>query len=220
MANATVNLSGNLFPGAQCIFFCRLAVWRDLGYLWYGLTDSQSVKSVAGGSMDHAPQTGINELAGRLAGALKEAGLWCATAESCTGGLIAAACTDLPGSSAWFKGGVVAYANSAKEGLLDVDPRHIATHGAVSREVVEAMARGAQRALEVECVMAVSGIAGPDGGTREKPVGLVWLCVAAGEQLAARECVFSGDRAAVRLSAVRAALAALLELLAERKACL
>ncbi len=168
--------------------------------------------------MEHSVQIEISALVKRLAAALMAADLFCATAESCTGGLIAAACTDLPGSSGWFNGGVVAYANSAKQDLLGVDPRLIMEHGAVSRAVVMAMARGAQRALRAECAMAVSGVAGPDGGTPDKPVGLVWIAVAAGESLVARQYQFSGDRAAVRLSTVRAALAGLAELLEQERA--
>ncbi len=168
--------------------------------------------------MECSVQIEISAQVKRLAAALVDADLFCGIAESCTGGLIAAACTDLPGSSAWFRGGVVAYANSAKEDLLGVEPRLIMEHGAVSQAVVKAMARGAQRILRAECAMAVSGVAGPDGGTPEKPVGLVWIAIAARESLVARQYQFSGDRASVRLLTVRAALAGLAELLEEKRA--
>jgi nicotinamide-nucleotide amidase len=148
----------------------------------------------------------------RLADVLLREKLWAASAESCTGGLIAAACTELPGSSAWFKGGIVSYSNAAKTTLLNVAPQSIITHGAVSEAVVLSMVRGAQAALDVECAMAVSGIAGPDGGTPEKPVGLVWIAVAKKEYCTAHKFLFSGNRADIRTAAVQAALASLLDL--------
>ena len=97
--------------------------------------------------------------------------------ESCTGGLMAARLTDRPGSSAYVAGGVVAYSNEAKVGLLGVDPALIEGHGAVSAEVAEAMAEGALRRFEADTAVWVTGIAGPDGGTEEKPVGSVCWCV-------------------------------------------
>ncbi len=100
-----------------------------------------------------------------------------ATAESCTGGYIAHLLTGIPGSSAYFKGAIVAYDNSVKSGLLDVDEQLLQTHGAVSKEVVEAMADGARAKLGVSLAVATSGIAGPDGGTDDKPVGTVWIAL-------------------------------------------
>jgi nicotinamide-nucleotide amidase len=100
-----------------------------------------------------------------------------ATAESCTGGYIAHLLTGIPGSSAYFKGAIVAYDNSVKSGLLDVDEQLLQTHGAVSKEVVEAMADGARAKLGVHLALATSGIAGPDGGTDDKPVGTVWIAL-------------------------------------------
>ena len=100
-----------------------------------------------------------------------------ATAESCTAGLLAARLTDRPGSSAYVIGGVVSYANEAKVELLGVDPGLIAAHGAVSAEVAEAMAAGALQRFDADTAVAITGVAGPGGGTEEKPVGTVWFCV-------------------------------------------
>ena len=122
-----------------------------------------------------------------------------AVGESCTAGLLAARLTDLPGSSAWFRGGVVAYSNEAKSELLGVDPGLIERHGAVSPEVAEAMADGALERFEADVACSVTGIAGPDGGTEEKPVGYVCFCakLASGEVLA-RDPVLPGNRADIR----------------------
>lgn len=100
------------------------------------------------------------------------------TAESCTGGGIAALVTSVPGSSEYFKGGIVAYANEVKEELLGVRPETLAAYGAVSRETVVEMAKGAMNRLKTDCAVATSGIAGPGGGTPEKPVGTVWIAAA------------------------------------------
>ena len=135
------------------------------------------------------------------------------TAESCTGGLIAALCTAVPGSSRWFAGGVVSYANSVKSGLLGVDPALLATHGAVSGPVVEAMAKGALDALGVDASLAVSGVAGPDGGSADKPVGTVWVAAGLSTRVTARRHLFPGDRDEVRLAAALAALESVAELL-------
>lgn len=140
-----------------------------------------------------------------------------ATAESCTGGLIAALCTDVPGSSAWFTGGVVAYANEVKRDVLRVDPVLLATHGAVSEPVVRAMAAGVRRLTGTRYAVAVSGVAGPDGGTPEKPVGTVWLAVADGDAVQARRFLFPGDRASVRQATAKAAVEALLALCGEQE---
>ena len=135
------------------------------------------------------------------------------TAESCTGGLIAALCTAVPGSSRWFAGGVVSYANSVKSGLLGVDPALLSAHGAVSGPVVEAMAKGALDALGVDACLAVSGVAGPDGGSADKPVGTVWIAAGLSAGIAARRHLFPGDRDEVRLAAALAALEAVADLL-------
>lgn len=132
-----------------------------------------------------------------------------ATAESCTGGLVAGALTAVAGSSDWFAGGVVAYANAVKTTVLGVPQEVLAAHGAVSAECVIAMARGVCRVLGTSGAVAISGIAGPGGGTPTKPVGLVWMAWVVEDTCAVRSFHFSGDRAAVRTAAVRAALVGL-----------
>lgn len=129
-----------------------------------------------------------------LGGLLKERGLTVATAESCTGGNIARLITSVPGSSAYFTGSVVAYNNSIKTGVLNVDQALINRHGAVSREVVENMAVGVQDYLGTETSIATSGIAGPDGGTEDKPVGTTWISVSYGEKTHSRKFQFGGTR--------------------------
>ena len=122
-----------------------------------------------------------------------------ATAESCTAGMLAARLTDRAGSSAYVTGGVVAYANEAKSGLLGVDPALIAEHGAVSAEVAEAMAAGALEHLDADTAVAITGVAGPGGGTEDKPVGTVWFCVMLGDGTTVTRCVrVPGERADVR----------------------
>ncbi|MFZ4499088.1 MAG: CinA family protein [Burkholderiales bacterium] len=133
-----------------------------------------------------------------------------ATAESCTGGLLSAALTEVPGSSAWFMAGWVTYSNVAKQRDLGVDPRLIERHGAVSGPVVQAMALAAQARAGTDWAIAVSGVAGPSGGSAEKPVGTVWLAWASPHDLRSEQCHFAGDRGAVRHAAVCHALATLL----------
>jgi nicotinamide-nucleotide amidase len=150
-----------------------------------------------------------------LADALRRRGWHMASAESCTGGLIAAACTAVAGSSDWFERGFVSYSNAAKTQMLGVDATLIAEHGAVSEAVARAMAQGAVEHAGVELAVAVTGIAGPGGATPGKPVGTVWLALAvrspAGEmQLQAERLQLPGDRAAVREQTVRVALQRLL----------
>lgn len=153
-------------------------------------------------------------LAGRLGEALAERGWHLATAESCTGGWIAQSVTAIAGSSVWFEGGLVTYSNSAKVGLLGVDAALIERHGAVSAETAGAMAEGARRVLGVEMAVAVTGVAGPGGGSADKPVGTVWFGYAvAGRATLAERHHFEGDRQAVRAAAVATALRRLLELL-------
>lgn len=138
---------------------------------------------------------------------LKRRGATLATAESCTGGRIAAAFTAEPGASDYFLGGVVAYSNEMKIELLGVEREAIEKHGAVSREVAEQMALGAQRITGADCTLATTGIAGPGGGTPEKPVGTVWIAVATPDSVAARCFHFSGNTRAENMdSAVRAAI--------------
>jgi nicotinamide-nucleotide amidase len=146
-----------------------------------------------------------------LAAALRARGWRLATAESCTGGLLAAACTALAGSSDWFERGFVTYSNQAKTELLGVDPGLIQAHGAVSREVAEAMARGALRRAPVQLALSVTGIAGPGGAVPGKPVGTVWLGWGTAHTVQTVCLQLAGDRAAVRAAAVAAALQRLLD---------
>ena len=130
-----------------------------------------------------------------------------ATAESCTGGWLAKCLTDRPGSSAWFEYGFVTYGNAAKGAMLGVGEGTLAAHGAVSVEVAEQMAIGARLASSAEIAVAITGIAGPDGGTADKPVGTVWLAWAGpGPVLVAEQRRFEGDRDAIRRQSVAAAL--------------
>ncbi|MBK7003330.1 MAG: CinA family protein [Rhodoferax sp.] len=135
------------------------------------------------------------------------------TAESCTGGLIAAACTDLAGSSAWFERGFVSYSNAAKTEMLGVDAALIAQHGAVSEQVARAMACGALLHSQAQVALAVSGIAGPGGGSIDKPVGTVCLSWATPQGVVSEVQHFPGDRGAVRAATVRRALQGLCRLL-------
>ncbi len=145
-----------------------------------------------------------------LAAALRARGWRLATAESCTGGLIAAACTSLAGSSEWFERGFVTYSNEAKTTLLGVPQALIAAHGAVSEEVARAMVQGALQHAPVQLAVAVTGIAGPGGAVPGKPVGTVWLAwgtAAGAEPRIHAECLqLDGDRGAVRSATVAAAL--------------
>lgn len=150
------------------------------------------------------------DLLHRIAAALLRRRECFGTAESCTGGLIAAACTDLSGSSQWFERGVVTYSNAAKTELLGVPAELIARHGAVSAEVAERMAAGLLARAPVQWALAVTGIAGPTGGSAEKPVGTVWLALAqAGQPVRVWRELFTGDRQAVRLQTLSSGLAAL-----------
>ncbi len=155
----------------------------------------------------------MNEpLVARLAAALRSRSWRLATAESCTGGLLAAACTSIAGSSDWFERGFVTYSNEAKSELLGVPAPLIAAHGAVSEEVARAMAEGALRHAHAEIALSVTGIAGPGGGGADKPVGTVWIGLAAtGRPTQAERLQFGGDRAAVRGQTVRHALQRLIE---------
>ncbi len=139
--------------------------------------------------------------------ALLAAGLRAVTAESCTGGALAAALTDVPGSSQWFERGYVTYSNAAKMQDLGVARVTLESHGAVSAAVAEQMVTGALRVSGADVAVGITGIAGPDGGTLEKPVGLVYLAIGRrGVAVDVRRELFAGDRAAVRAAAVAAAL--------------
>ena len=148
----------------------------------------------------------------RLADALRARGWRLAAAESCTGGLIAAACTSVAGSSDWFERGFVTYSNAAKAESLGIDPALIAAHGAVSEPVARAMAEGALAHSRADLAVAVTGIAGPGGGSADKPVGMVWLALARhGAATLAERLRLPGDRTAVRERTVERALDGLIE---------
>lgn len=148
-----------------------------------------------------------------LGDTLLEHELTVASAESCTGGNIAHRITQIPGSSAYFMGSVVSYSNDVKAQVLGVSRDDISRYGAVSREVVEAMASGVANLMHTECAIATSGIAGPDGGTKFKPVGTVWIAVKYGDQLVAECRHFEGTRNEVIESATNHALVMLINLL-------
>ena len=134
-----------------------------------------------------------------------------ATAESCTGGLIAGACTDLAGSSQWFDRGFVTYSNAAKTDMLGVDAALIAQFGAVSEQVAASMAQGAVKHSAAQVSVAVTGVAGPSGGSVEKPVGTVWIGWCVSSETTTELCHFEGDRAMVRALTVQRALQGLIE---------
>ncbi len=157
----------------------------------------------------------ISQLAAQLGRQLQLANAQVTTAESCTGGGIAEAITRIPGSSAWFEAGYVTYSNVQKTKQLGVPAELFASVGAVSRDVVEAMVRGAQARSGARYAVAVSGVAGPGGGSEEKPVGTVWLAWADAERLLSVRKQFAGSRDEVRRQTVEAALAGLVRLLAE-----
>ena len=160
------------------------------------------------------PDDSLARLAALAGSRLKAAGAMLVTAESCTGGLIAAACTSLAGSSDWFERGFVSYSNAAKRELLGVADSLIDAHGAVSAEVACAMADGALAHSHADVAVAVTGIAGPGGATPGKPVGTVWLGWALrGTPARAELLQLSGDRAAVREQAVQRALQRVVSLL-------
>jgi len=165
--------------------------------------------------MSLSTDAGIRALAVRVAERLLGAGRRLVVAESCTGGWVAKACTDLPGSSQWFLGGVVTYSDALKVGLLGVSDDALRQQGAVSQAVVRDMAVGALERLGGDVSVAVSGIAGPDGGVPGKPVGTVWLAWAVrhADQLEVRTALerFDGDREAIRRQAVACALGGVLE---------
>ena len=156
----------------------------------------------------------ITQLAAVLGKHLQSLTAQVTTAESCTGGGIAEAITRIPGSSAWFEAGYVTYSNAQKTLQLSVPAELFSSVGAVSREVVEAMVSGAQEKSGAQFSVAVSGVAGPDGGSADKPVGTVWLAWGAGRQLVSERRQFDGDRDQVRRQTVKAALEGLIQLAA------
>lgn len=154
---------------------------------------------------------GLVALAERLQGICLGRGITVALAESCTGGLIAATLTSVPGSSGYFLGGVVSYSNHAKEAFLDVPEATLVAHGAVSAQVARAMALGARARFGAALAVGVTGVAGPDGGSAEKPVGLTYLGLADAGGADVRRFTFGGDRAENRDAGTRAALEWLIE---------
>ena len=150
------------------------------------------------------------ELAGRLGVVLVEHGLTVATAESCTGGLVAHLLTEIPGSSRYVRGGIVAYADEVKRAELGVPAEVLAAHGAVSAQVALAMAEGARRRLGTDLGVGVTGVAGPDGGSEAKPVGLVYVAVAGRGPAEVRRCLWAGDRSENKRLSAEAALEMLL----------
>lgn len=153
----------------------------------------------------------LEALAGEL---LKAKGMKLALAESCTGGLIAHRITNIPGSSEYFLGGVVSYADAIKHRLLEVDAETLAQDGAVSRQTALEMARGACRVLGADVGVAVTGIAGPGGGSEEKPVGLTWIALVDPDGERVEHHIWSGDRIANKERSAEAALELLVEALA------
>ena len=150
------------------------------------------------------------ELAARLQASCVARGLTVATGESCTGGLVAHLITEVPGSSDYLVGGIVAYSNTVKERELGVPAALLAAHGAVSAQVAIAMAEGARERLGADLGVGVTGVAGPDGGTDEKPVGLVYVAVAGRGEPTVRRCLWPGDRSANKRDSAQAALELLL----------
>jgi PncC family amidohydrolase len=158
----------------------------------------------------------LSQLVERLQANCLERGVSVATAESCTGGLVAKLITDLAGSSGYFRGGVVSYADEAKTRLLGVAEDQLAAHGAVSAQVARSMASGALSSTGADLAVAVTGVAGPGGGSPAKPVGLSYVAVATAEGVEVRRFVWTGDRAANREASARAAVELLLECVSAR----
>ena len=148
----------------------------------------------------------MNTVATNLVELLKARGLTCATAESCTGGGVGSAITAVPGSSAVFAGGVISYSNDVKREVLGVSSDILQNVGAVSPETAAQMAEGVRKLLKTDLAVSLTGIAGPDGGSEEKPVGLVWFGLATKDGVRTEKAIFRGDRAQVRAQAVTHAL--------------
>ncbi|KTF15788.1 CinA family protein [Pseudoalteromonas sp. H105] len=153
----------------------------------------------------------IKTLAAQLGAILTDKCLWITTAESCTGGGVSYALTDTPGSSAYLDRAFVTYSNQAKHDLLDVSLQTLSDFGAVSEQVVLEMAEGASKAANADIAIAISGVAGPGGGSSDKPVGLVWFCIKIGDEPYPSQQIFSGDRAEVRVQAIVYALKCLID---------
>lgn len=152
----------------------------------------------------------LSSLTAKLVSALSAKGLTCATAESCTGGGVGSAITSVAGSSAVFLGGVISYSNEVKADVLGVSRDSLASVGAVSSEVAAQMATGARRVIGSDLAVSLTGIAGPGGGSAEKPIGLVWFGLATSKGVTTQSRIFPGDRAAIRSAAIAHALGLLL----------
>ena len=164
---------------------------------------------------DHVYGSDGADLAAAVLDQLRARNARMVVAESCTGGLLGSRITAVPGASDVFIGGVVAYDNVVKSGMLDVPPELLERHGAVSEEVVSAMAQGVQRRFAVDAALAITGVAGPSGGTHEKPVGTVWIAARLGTESRALKRIFPGDRGEIRARAAQAALDLLRRLVAQ-----
>lgn len=169
---------------------------------------AEMAKGLAEGEMEG--REGSVTTAERLVGKLAERNMTCATAESCTGGGVGCAITGVAGASAVFWGGVISYDNSVKQNVLGVPAEVLGAKGAVSPECAAAMASGVRRLMKTDLAVSLTGIAGPGGGSAEKPVGLVWFGLATAGGTVTERKVFPGDRVAVRASAVEHALRLLL----------
>jgi nicotinamide-nucleotide amidase len=157
--------------------------------------------------------TTIEQLASKVGEQFKERNWKLITAESCTGGGLAYAITSIAGSSAWFERGLVTYSNTSKEELLNVNPLTLATFGSVSAETAREMAEGALHQSHAQVSIALTGIAGPDGGTLDKPVGTVWIaCATAATPTQVTHHLFSGERATIREKSIKTALEILLSI--------
>ena len=185
----------------------------DLRVTAWGLLEAEAERSLAAVATtlreragDHVYGENGADLAGAVLSQLRARGARLVVAESCTGGLLGSRITAVPGASDVFIGGVVAYDNVVKSGMLDVPPELLERHGAVSEEVVSAMAQGVQRQFAVDAALAITGVAGPSGGTPEKPVGTVWIAARLGTEARALKRIFPGDRGEIRARAAQAAL--------------
>ena len=180
------------------------------------MTSEPGSGRATGSPAEDLSESELVELATQLQALFLERGLTLATAESCTGGVVAHTVTEVAGSSGYLRGGIVAYADEAKERLLDVPRDVLDAHGAVSAQVARAMAEGARARFRASVAASVTGIAGPDGGSAEKPVGLTYVGVADDEGADVRRFVWSGDRSANRLDSAVAAIELLLERVSSR----
>lgn len=183
------------------------------------MPELQSSRAESHASFEASGGLSLEQAAHELIRVFTERRLMFTCAESCTGGLVMGALTDIAGASVVLWGGVIAYSNACKSRLLDVDPDIIAAHGAVSRETAHAMASGALAVSGADIAAAVTGIAGPSGGSLEKPVGTVWFAWRASDGTAFEDCVhFSGDRRAIRTAAAERVLRGAVELALRLKA--